>query len=172
MAAIGVNPNTGVPVVAGEPLSDEELAQQPQRPAERATRAASWTTTGTATGPPTSRRSRCRCSRPRTGRHSLHSRGNFEGYLGRLRRSEKWLEVHGLEHWTEFYTDYGVALQKRFFGHFLKGEDTGWDEQPPVFLNLRSVDGTFVAARASRSGRSPGRSGPSSTSMPTAESLA
>jgi predicted acyl esterase len=52
--------------------------------------------------------------------------------------------VHGLEHWTEFYTDYGVALQKRFFGHFLKGEDTGWDEQPPVFLNLRKVDGTFL----------------------------
>ena len=26
--------------------------------------------------------------------------------------------------------DYGEALQKRFFGHFLKGEDTGWDKQP------------------------------------------
>ena len=26
-----------------------------------------------------------------------------------------------MEHWTEFYTDYGVNLQKRFFGHFLKG---------------------------------------------------
>ena len=26
-----------------------------------------------------------------------------------------------------FYTDYGVGLQKQFFGHFLKGEDTGWD---------------------------------------------
>ena len=45
---------------------------------------------------------------------------------------QKWLEVHGLEHFAEFYTDYGVALQKRFFGHFLKGEDTGWDRQPPV----------------------------------------
>ena len=25
-----------------------------------------------------------------------------------------------------FYSSYGEALQKRFFGHFLKGEDTGW----------------------------------------------
>jgi hypothetical protein len=32
---------------------------------------------------------------------------------------------------------------KRFFGHFLKGEDTGWDRQPPVHLNVRHVDGSF-----------------------------
>src|SRR5437867_10416347 len=25
-------------------------------------------------------------------------------------------------HWTHFYTDYGIGLQKRFFGHFLKGD--------------------------------------------------
>src|SRR5262249_44049442 len=35
-------------------------------------------------------------------------------------------------------------LQKRFFGHFLKDEDMGWEDQPPVFLNLRQVDGTFL----------------------------
>jgi hypothetical protein len=75
--------------------------------------------------------------------HSLHERGNFEGYLG-VSSTEKWLEVHGLEHWTVFYTDYGVDLQKRFFGHFLKGEDTGWKDQPLVSLNLRAVDGSFV----------------------------
>jgi uncharacterized protein len=57
--------------------------------------------------------------------------------------SQKWLELHGLEHWTHFYTDYGVRLQKRFFGHFLKGEDTGWEEQPPVLLQVRHVDGSF-----------------------------
>ena len=58
--------------------------------------------------------------------------------------SQKWLELHGLEHWTHFYTDYGVRLQKRFFRHFLKGEDTGWDEQPPVLLQVRHVDGNFI----------------------------
>ncbi len=74
--------------------------------------------------------------------HHLHTRGNFEGY-GRAASTQKWLEVHGLQHWVEFYTDYGVRLQKRFFGHFLKGEDTGWDAQPPVFLRARRVDGSF-----------------------------
>src|SRR5688500_2192666 len=75
--------------------------------------------------------------------HGLHLRGNVEGYV-RSASSRKWLELHGLEHWTHFYTDYGVGLQKRFFGHFLKGEDTGWDTQPRVLLQVRHVDGTFV----------------------------
>jgi putative CocE/NonD family hydrolase len=75
--------------------------------------------------------------------HHLHTRGGFEGYLG-VSSKQKWLEVHGLQHWVEFFTDYGVRLQTRFFGHFLKGEDTGWDRQPPVALKVRRVDGTFA----------------------------
>jgi predicted acyl esterase len=74
--------------------------------------------------------------------HHLHTRGNFEGYA-RVASTQKWLEVHGLQHWAEFYTDYGLRLQKRFFGHFLKGEDTGWGTQPPVLLQARKADGSF-----------------------------
>ena len=74
--------------------------------------------------------------------HHLHTRGNFEGYA-RAGSEQKWLEAHGLQHWVEFYTDYGIRLQKRFFGHFLKGEDTGWESQPPVLLQVRQVDGSF-----------------------------
>ena len=77
------------------------------------------------------------------GGSSLHLRGNVEGFV-RAASDQKWLEIHGLEHWTEFYTDYGVGLQKRFFDHFLKGADNGWDRQPPVMLRVRTVDGGFV----------------------------
>jgi len=73
------------------------------------------------------------------GGQGLHPRGNFEGFV-RAASPQKWLEAHGIEHWTEFYTDYGVRLQKRFFGHFLKGEDTGWIKQPRVQLQVRRVD--------------------------------
>ena len=72
------------------------------------------------------------------GGQGLHLRGNFEGFV-RAASTRKWLEAHGLEHWTEFYTDYGVQLQKRFFGYFLKGEDNGWQDQPPVHLKVRGV---------------------------------
>jgi len=76
------------------------------------------------------------------GGAGLHLRGNVEGYLG-AGSSQKWLEMHGLEHWTEYYTEYGRDLQQRFFDHFLKGVDNGWDRQPPVMLRVRNVDGTF-----------------------------
>jgi len=73
------------------------------------------------------------------GGQGLHPRGNFEGFL-RAASRQKWLEVHGLEHWTHFYTDYGRRMQKRFFDYFLKGEDNGWERQPPVLLQVRHVD--------------------------------
>jgi uncharacterized protein len=73
------------------------------------------------------------------GGTGLHPRGNFEGFVNAA-APQKWLEVHGEAHWTHFYTGYGMALQKRFFGHFLKGEDTGWGKQPPVQLQVRHID--------------------------------
>ncbi len=77
------------------------------------------------------------------GGQGLHPRGNCEAFM-RAASKEKWLESHGIEHWTEFYTGYGVALQKKFFGHFLKGEDTGWKDQPRVLLQVRHPGEKFV----------------------------
>jgi len=73
------------------------------------------------------------------GGQGLHPRGNFEGYL-RAASTQKWLEAHGLEHWTEFYTDYGVQQQRRFFDHFLQGIDNGWEREPRVRLKVRHLD--------------------------------
>jgi len=77
------------------------------------------------------------------GGMGLHTRGNFEGFV-RAGSKQKWLEVHGDTHFTHFYSNYGETLQKRFFGHFLKGEDTGWEKQPRVALNVRHPHETFV----------------------------
>jgi predicted acyl esterase len=70
------------------------------------------------------------------GGQGIHPRGNFEGYLG-AGSKQKWLEMHGHTHFTHFYSNYGETLQRKFFDHFLKGEDSGWDKQPPVSLNIR-----------------------------------
>ena len=86
------------------------------------------------------------------GGQGLHLRGNFEGFV-RAASTEKWLEVHGIEHWTHFYTDYGRALQKRFFDHFLKGEDNGWERQPRVLLQVRHRDRFERARRAGMAAR-------------------
>ena len=76
------------------------------------------------------------------GGQGLHPRGNFEGFAGAA-SEHKWLEAHGGSHWAPFYTDYGVKLQKRFFDHFLKGADNGWDQQPRVQLQVRSPGERF-----------------------------
>jgi len=73
------------------------------------------------------------------GGHGLHLRGNVEGFL-QIASEEKWLELHGLEHWTEFYTDYGIDLQKRFFARFLKGDESSWKAEPRVRLQVRHLD--------------------------------
>jgi predicted acyl esterase len=73
------------------------------------------------------------------GGQGLHPRGNFEGFV-RAASKDKWLEAHGIEHWTHFYTDYGRLLQRRFFDYYLKGERNGWDAQPRVQLQVRHVD--------------------------------
>src|SRR6202012_2075031 len=149
----GVTRTPGEPIAGGGRLTDAELA------ANRADSPADLLAHPFADGFYRERTARLRditvplLSAGNWG-HDLHTRGNFEGYAA-VSSEQKWLEVHGLEHFAEFYTDYGVALQKRFFGHFLKGEDTGWDRQPPVHLNV----GTWTAA--SNCGRSPsGRSRP------------
>ncbi|MGB9042775.1 MAG: CocE/NonD family hydrolase C-terminal non-catalytic domain-containing protein, partial [Pseudolabrys sp.] len=43
-----------------------------------------------------------------------------------------------------YYTDYGVGLQRKFFGYFLKGERNGWNKQPRVQLNVRHPGEKFV----------------------------
>lgn len=70
------------------------------------------------------------------GGQGLHPRGNFEAFQA-VPSENKWLEVHGLEHWTHFYTDYGVSLQRRFFDCFLKGETAAWADQPRIQLQIR-----------------------------------
>jgi len=77
------------------------------------------------------------------GGQGLHPRGNYMGFM-HANSKQKWLECHGLEHWTEFYTTYGMKLQKQFFGHFLKGEKNGWEKKPQVMLKVRHVGEKFV----------------------------
>jgi hypothetical protein len=42
----------------------------------------------------------------------------------------KWPEVHTGRHEEASYTGHGLGLQRRFFDHFLKGADNGWDTEP------------------------------------------
>jgi predicted acyl esterase len=84
------------------------------------------------------------------GGQGLHLRGNIEGFL-QAQSPQKWLDFHCFEHWTEFYTNAGIALQKKFFDHFLKDEDNGWNRQPRIIMQVRHPKKSSFAAMSAPS---------------------
>ncbi len=70
----------------------------------------------------------------------LHLRGNVIAFEQAASR-QKWLEMHTDTHFASMYLAEAVALQKRFFDHFLKGEANGFDKEPPVLLTVRDPRG-------------------------------
>lgn len=77
------------------------------------------------------------------GGQGIHPRGNFNGFI-EAASAQKWLEVHGDSHWSLFSSGYGLDIQRRFFDHFLKDIDNGWEVTPPVMLNIRHPGERFV----------------------------
>ena len=68
----------------------------------------------------------------------LHTRGSFEAFA-RIGSKQKWLYTHGRKKWETYYSPEALATQKRFLDHFLKGQDNGWSEIPPVRIELRKA---------------------------------
>lgn len=144
MAEIGehapVNPLTGVPVTL--PQTPEEIEKSRADLGGEALRRTLLDDYYQARLPQFDKITAPLLSAGNWGGQGLHTRGNFEGFM-RAATPQKWLEAHGDTHFTHFYSNYGIALQKRFFGHFLKGENTGWDQQPRVQLNIRRAGERF-----------------------------
>jgi predicted acyl esterase len=130
---------TGEPVCGPETLPDEALAAQREDFAGAALKHAMDDAYWKARMPDWDKVNVPILSAANWGGQGLHPRGNFEGFM-RAASANKWLEAHGIEHWTHFYTDYGRKLQLRFFDHFLKGRKNGWDKQPKVQLQVRHID--------------------------------
>jgi uncharacterized protein len=134
---------TGEPVAGPPTLPEDELARNRADVAGEAQRRRLIDDYYRARLPDFARIAAPMLSAANWGGQGLHPRGNFEGYLT-AGSQQKWLEVHGDTHFSHFYSNYGESLQRRFFGHFLKGEDTGWDKQPRVSLNIRRPGEVFT----------------------------
>src|SRR5262252_7557979 len=137
------NPNTGESVAGPVTLSPEELARNRIDPFEAAKQHPlddAWHRERSAE---LAKVEVPLLSCANWGGQGIHPRGNFNGFL-EASSKQKWLEAHGDSHWSLFSSGYGLALQKRFFDHFLKGEDNGWDQTPPVTLNVRHPGEKFV----------------------------
>ncbi|MCD8148729.1 MAG: CocE/NonD family hydrolase [Clostridiales bacterium] len=59
----------------------------------------------------------------------IHTHGTFDAWCD-LGTEEKWLRIHNTHEWNDYYAHEEDLL--RFFDHFLKGEDNGWEKTPKV----------------------------------------
>jgi uncharacterized protein len=66
----------------------------------------------------------------------LHLRGTIRGFMGIASR-DKWLKVQSGSYFHTFLQPKNVALQWRFFDRYLKGLENGWQDEPPVEIEIR-----------------------------------
>lgn len=79
--------------------------------------------------------------------HGLHSRGCFEAFR-RIGSQYRWLYTHRGGKWSTYYSPEAQAFQAQFFDCFLKGEENGMRDVPPVRLEVRSDRDTIHEVRA------------------------
>jgi len=72
--------------------------------------------------------------------HTLHTAGTFRAWRG-IASKEKWLRIHASLEWPDYYDEANVEDLRRFFDHYLKGEDNGWDQTPKVRYALLDLEG-------------------------------
>ncbi|KAI1860363.1 uncharacterized protein JN550_011515 [Neoarthrinium moseri] len=65
----------------------------------------------------------------------LHTHGSFDGFR-RIQSESKWLRVHNSFEWPDYYVPEHVEDLRRFFDHFLKGLDNGWDKTERIRLAI------------------------------------
>ncbi len=72
--------------------------------------------------------------------HTLHTQGTFRAWRG-IASEEKWLRIHASLEWPDYYDEANVEDLRRFFDHYLKGEDNGWEETPRVRYSVLDLEG-------------------------------
>lgn len=70
------------------------------------------------------------------GAFHLHLRGNVEGFNNVSSKHKRLVMMTG-SHIDPFYTEWGKAEQLRFLDKWIKSEDNGSEEDPPVRLAIR-----------------------------------
>lgn len=72
--------------------------------------------------------------------NTLHTAGTFRAWR-RMGSDQKWLRVHNSQEWPDYYDEANTEDLRRFFDHFLKDEDNGWERTPRVRYSLLDLQG-------------------------------
>ncbi len=73
----------------------------------------------------------------------LHSRGTFEGFK-QIGSAQKWLRIHDGWEWPDYYASENVEDLRKFFDHFLKDVDNGWENTPRVRIDIMDTPTSSV----------------------------
>lgn len=71
---------------------------------------------------------------------NIHTPGTFRGWRS-IASADKWLRVHNTMEWPDFYDPAHTEDLLRFYDHFLKGVDNGWQETPRVRYAVLDLEG-------------------------------
>jgi len=72
--------------------------------------------------------------------NTLHTMGTFRAWR-RISSADKWLRIHNNMEWPDFYTESSMEDLRRFFDHYLKGVDNGWEKTPRVRYSVLDLEG-------------------------------
>lgn len=72
--------------------------------------------------------------------NTLHTAGTFRAWR-RMASQDKWLRIHNGQEWPDYYDEANVEDQRRFFDHYLKGVDNGWETTPRVRYAVHDFHG-------------------------------
>lgn len=72
--------------------------------------------------------------------NTLHTAGTFRAWR-RMASEDKWLRIHNSQEWPDYYDEANREDLRRFFDHFLKGEDNGWERTPQARYSLLDLEG-------------------------------
>jgi len=65
----------------------------------------------------------------------LHTHGTFEGFR-RISSEDKWLRVHNMQEWSDFYNPKYADDLRKFFDYYMKGTENGWKDTPHVRISV------------------------------------
>jgi hypothetical protein len=72
--------------------------------------------------------------------NTLHTQGTFRAWR-RMSSEQKWLRIHNSQEWPDYYDEANQEDLLRFFDHFLKDTNNGWEATPTVRYSLLDLHG-------------------------------
>ncbi|MGB8407858.1 MAG: CocE/NonD family hydrolase [Mycobacterium sp.] len=72
--------------------------------------------------------------------NTLHTAGTFRAWR-RIASEHKWLRIHNSQEWPDYYNEANREDLRRFFDHYLKDHDNGWESTPRIRYSVLDFEG-------------------------------